>query len=178
MSWNIDTDYSFADFHIGSGDRVLWKGCPEKGVTLTSRELSTIPFGIIFSAFAIFWMSMVLASGAPEIMAIFGLPFVFIGLYLAGGRIIVNEIMKGKTAYVITDKAIIRKRGSRVDVWYGRDLSNMQVFTHKNGTTSFMFSTVHVHYSGRRGVSTRYFGIENVRDAKDVSEAIKQIDRN
>ena len=101
-----------------------------------------------------------------------------VGIYLLGGRFIVNEYMKKRTAYVITDKAIIRKRGSKVDVWYGRDLANMQVFSHKNGTTSFMFSTVQVHYGRGRGVSKYLYGIENVRDARDVSEAIKQIERN
>ena len=175
MSWNIDTDYSFADIYIGPGDRVLWKGRPEKGITMRPDELVTIPFGIFFTLFALYWISMAMSAGP---FALFGIPFVCVGLYMVGGRFIVNEYMKRSTAYVITDKAIIRKRGSRVDVWYGRDLSNMQVFTHKNGTTSFMFSTVHVHYSGRRGVSTRLYGIENVRDAKDVSEAIQQIERN
>ena len=178
MSWNIDTEYSFADMHIGHEDRVLWKGRPEKGVTLTSRELSTIPFGLVFAAFAIFWIVVVLSTGAPPMIALFGAPFVIIGLYLAGGRLIVNEFMKKNTAYVITNKAIIRKRGSRVDIWYGRDLSNMQVYSHKNGTTSFIFTTVHVHPGARHGTTTRYFGIENVRDARDVSEAIKQIERN
>ena len=178
MDWNIDTDYSFADMHIGPGEKVLWKGCPEKGVTITSRELATIPFGLVFTVFAIFWMGVVLSTGAPPIIAFFGAPFVLFGLYLAGGVLLVKETMKKNTAYVITDKAIIRKRGSRVDIWYGRDLSNMQVYTHKNGTSSFIFSTVHVHPGARHGTTTRYFGIENVRDAKDVSLAIQQIERN
>ncbi len=176
MSWNIDTDYSFADIYIGPGDRVLWKGRPEKGVTMRPDELVTIPFGIFFTLFALFWISMAMQAGG--MFALFGVPFVLVGLYMVVGRFIINEHMKKNTAYVITDKAIIRKRGSRIDVWYGRDLTNMQVFTHKNGTTSFMFSTVQVHYSGRRGVSTHLYGIENVRDAKDVSEAIQQIERH
>ena len=175
MSWDIDTDYSFADMHIGYGDRVLWKGRPEKGITMRPDELVTIPFGIFFTLFALFWISMAIQAGP---FALFGIPFVLVGLYMVGGRFIINEHMKKNTAYVITDKAIIRKRGSRVDVWYGRDLSNMQVFSHKNGTTSFMFSTVQLHYNRRRGMSTHLYGIENVRDAKDVSEAIKQIERN
>ena len=176
MAWDIDTDYSFADMYIGYGDRVLWKGRPEKGITMRPDELVTIPFGIFFTLFALFWISMAMQAGG--IFALFGVPFVLVGLYMVGGRFIINELMKKNTAYVITDKAIIRKRGSRVNVWYGRDLSDMQVFSHKNGTTSFMFSTVQVHYNRRRGMSTHLYGIENVRDAKDVSEAIKQIERN
>ena len=54
MSRNIDTDYSFADMYIGSDERVLWKGRPEKGITFTPNELATIPFGIFFTAFSIF----------------------------------------------------------------------------------------------------------------------------
>ena len=175
MYTDFDTDYSFADIHIGPSDRVLWKGRPEKGITIRPDELVTIPFGAFFTLFALFWISMAIQAGP---FALFGIPFVLVGIYLLGGRFIVNEYMKKRTAYVITDKAIIRKRGSKVDVWYGRDLANMQVFSHKNGTTSFMFSTVQVHYGRGRGVSKYLYGIENVRDAKDVSEAIKQIERN
>ena len=174
MSFN--DDYSFADFHIGVNDRVLWKGRPEKGITVRTDELLTIPFGIFFTIFACFWISMAMEAG---FFALFGIPFVLIGLYTMGGRLLVNEYMKRNTAYVITNKAIIRKRGNKVDVWYGRDLADMHVFTHKNGTTSFMFSANHVVYGRRRGVSTNnLYGIENVRDAKDVSLAIQQIEKN
>lgn len=172
MSWNIDTDYSFADMYIGIDERVLWKGKPEKGITFAPHELATIPFGIFFTAFAVFWISMALPAG---VFALFGVPFVLVGLYLAGGRFIVSEIMKRKTAYVITNKAIIRKRGNRVNVWYRENLMNMQVFSHKNGTTSFMFSLVPMHYSGRTNINNNMFSIENVRDAKDVNEAIKTL---
>ena len=175
MSWDIDIDYSFADTYIGPDDRVLWNGKPERGITLQSEDLVLIPFGIIFTIFSVFWISMAMRAGA---FAIFGVPFVLVGLYMLGGRFIVNEYMKKSTAYVITDKAIIRKRGSRINVWYGRELSNMQVLTHKNGTTSFMFSIVQAHYNGRSGIRTHFYGIENVRDAKEVSLAIQQIKRN
>jgi len=174
MYTDFDTDYSFADIHIGPSDRVLWKGRPEKGITVRPDELVTIPFGVFFTLFALFWISMAIKAGP---FALFGVPFVLIGLYFVGGRFIINEIMKKKTAYVITNKAIIRKRGSRVDIWYGTELSNMQVFSHKNGTTSFIFSRVNVNYHGRRGTSMHYYGIESVRDARDVSEAINQIER-
>ena len=172
MAWNIDTDYSFADMHIGPGDRVLWKGKPEKGITVRSDELALIPFGAFFTMFAVFWISIAMNAGP---FAFFGIPFVLVGLYMLGGRFIVNEFMKKSTAYVITDKAIIRKRGNRVDVWYARDLINMKVYSHKNGTTSFMFSTVPAGYTCRRGERVNVYGIENVRDAKDVSAAINQI---
>ena len=172
MAWNIDTDYSFADIHIGPGDRVLWKGKPEKGITVRPEQLALIPFGLFFTVFAIFWISIAMQSGA---FAIFGVPFVLIGLYMLGGGFIVNEHMKKSTAYVITDKAIIRKRGSRVDVWYSKDLNNMQVYYHKNGTTSFIFSSVPGNDVCRRGERVTSYGIENIRDAKDVSEAIRQL---
>ena len=172
MSRNIDTDYSFADMYIGSDERVLWKGRPEKGITFTPNELATIPFGIFFTAFSVFWIMMALSAGA---FALFGIPFLVCGIYMSGGRIIVKEILKKNTAYVITNKAVIRKCGSRVNVWYSDSLINMQVFSHKNGTTSFIFSTVSPDYRARRGERISTYGIENVSDAKGVAEAIRQI---
>lgn len=175
MTWDNETDYSFADIHIDEDDVVLWKGKPEKGITASSHDLMTIPFGIFFTLFAIFWTAM--AASGFAIMAVFGIPFILVGLYMLGGKYIINERMKDKTAYVITNKAIIRKRGNRVDIWYGSDLNNMKVFTHKNGTTSFVFSNPVINRGRTYRVSNEYFGIENVRDAKDVSEAIRKIER-
>lgn len=175
MTLNTDDDYSFADFHIGAGDTILWKGRPERGITFRPNNIAMIPFGIFFAAFAVFWMSMAASAFPP--FAIFGLPFVLIGLYLAGGKLIVDECMKGRTAYVITNKAIIRKRGNRVDVWRGSDLSDMQVCTHRNGTASFLFRNSVINRGRYYRVSQEYYGIENVRDVKGVSEAINKIER-
>jgi hypothetical protein len=173
MYYNMDTDYSFADIHIGIDERVLWKGKPEKGITVMPHDLALIPFEIFFAAFAVFWICM--AAMASVVFAFFGIPFVLVGLYLAGGRFLVNERLKKSTSYVITNKAIIRKRGSRVNVWYSDDLINMQVFSHKNGTTSFIFSSHPADYRARRGERISFYGIENVSDAKGVADAIRQI---
>ena len=176
MSRDIDTDYSFADMYIGIDERVLWKGKPEKGITCAPHELANIPFGIFFTLFSVFWISMVASTSG--LFALLGTPFLLTGIYMSGGRCLVKEILKKNTAYVITNKAVIRKRGSRVNVWYSDNLLNMQVFSHKNGTTSFLFSPFPAGYTCRRGERVDIYGIENVRDAKDVLEAIRQIKLN
>jgi hypothetical protein len=80
MDWSIDTDYSFADMYIGSDERVLWKGRPEKGITFTPNEIATIPFGIFFTAFSVFWIMMALSAGAFALFgSVFGLRYLYVG---------------------------------------------------------------------------------------------------
>ena len=171
------SDYSFADAYLADGDFVLWRGKPEKGITLGGGDLFTTMFGIFWLSFVIFWISGVISAGAPFPMILFGFFFLLIGVYLVGGRVIINEVMKSKTAYVITDKAIIKKCGSRVDVLYSRDNYSLQVYSHRNGTTTFVFDTHIVTHRVNHTPQTKKITLDNVIDAAGVNRALAEMSR-
>lgn len=172
-----NNDYSFADSYLADGDFVLWRGKPEKGMTLGGGNILSILFGVFWIAFVVFWVFGAISSGAPLPMIIFGLMFLGVGIGLIAGRPIMTEMMKPKTAYVITNKAIIKKCGRMVEVLYSRDAHTMQVYSHKNGTTSFIFDTNIVTHRVNHTAQTKKFTIDNVHDAAGVNRALAEMDR-
>jgi len=96
-----------------AGETVLWSGQPRQGITLRSSDALMIPFSLVWGGFALSWEYEVISSDAPWLMALFGLPFVVIGLYLIAGRFYYDAMLREKTFYGITNQRIIMLSGIR-----------------------------------------------------------------
>ena len=102
--------------HLVQGETVLWAGRPDPARHLTRGDLFAIPFSILWGGFAIFWEASALASG-PIFFALWGVPFVAVGLYMIFGRFIYKARLKRRTLYALTDKRVLKLvRGRRGDV--------------------------------------------------------------
>lgn len=165
-------DYSFVNPYITSGENILWRGKPGEGNLVTAQDVFMIPFSILWCGFAVFWMVMASQAGA---FALFGIPFVCVGLYLVFGRFLWTSYIRKRTLYVITDRKVVRKRGSRIDM---QDLSGapIRVMVHKNGYGTIRIGGMDPYY-GRRGyhnVDNSYgtFLLENVPDVARVQQIL------
>ncbi|MBL0267694.1 MAG: PH domain-containing protein [Chitinophagaceae bacterium] len=97
--------------HLDSNEKLIWSGQPKKGVIFRTADIFLIPFSLLWCGFAIFWFTTALRSGAPFIFAMFGIPFVVVGLIFVFGRFIIDAKMREKTVYGITADRIIIKSG-------------------------------------------------------------------
>jgi hypothetical protein len=140
---------SFVDFasqqiiqpNIGHGEHIIWAGQPRQGMFLQVQDIFMIPFSFAWGGFAIFWTYMAWGSGAPSFMALFGLPFVAVGLYLMLGRFIFDARSRAGTYYGVTDQRIlfVRSRGKAVTSLELRSVKEITLTENARGRGTILF---------------------------------------
>lgn len=167
-------EYNFYKKYLIDSEYVLWEGKPEKGNIFNASELPIVIFSFVWLAFSLFWELTVIKSGAPIIFSLWGIPFIVIGVYLLIGRFIQKAFLRNKTYYVITNKNIIVKTGSKIKIYNGNDLPSMDIEIHKNGNGTIIFyQDVYIRRNSRYN---NYFMLENIADVTQVQNAINRME--
>jgi hypothetical protein len=61
----------------------------------------------MWCGFAIFWEASVLNTKAPGLFALWGIPFVLIGIYFVIGRFLADALRRSRTFYGLTDQRVV-----------------------------------------------------------------------
>ena len=166
---------------LGSDERQLWKGQPRQGMFLRRSDALAIPFSLMWGGFAIFWEYGVLTSPAPGFFALWGVPFVAIGLYMFFGRFFYDARRRAATQYVVSNERVLIITdlfGSRTTSLDLRNLADLSLETDGSGNGTIYF--VNPSLSRSRNAS---FGAPAVpcfelgSNARSVYEAIRQAQR-
>ena len=94
---------------LNPNETLLWSGQPKSGIIFRKTDLFFIPFSLLWCGFAIVWT--VTAASASPLFALFGIPFVIIGLIMVFGRFIADRKLRMQTYYGITNDRILLKSG-------------------------------------------------------------------
>ncbi len=105
-----------------AGERLLWAGHPRRGFRLVAADLVMVPFSLLWCGFAIFWERSALAAQQPGFFALWGAPFVAMGLYIVFGRFIVDAVRRGKITYGLTTSRLITVSGL-----FGRQVRSIEL---------------------------------------------------
>jgi hypothetical protein len=130
-----------------AGETILWTGQPAQGLVLTRRDGFLIPFSLFWGGFAIFWERMALSTPkSPTFMALWGVPFVLVGLYLIFGRFLVDAWVRGSISYALTNQRFLIARQRPTASFTAIDLerlpdATLTERTDERGTISFAPST-------------------------------------
>lgn len=94
---------------LQDGETILWQGQPDPAIDWRGVLSPLSLFGIFFALFALGWMAFTgaLLGGTDTpvlglLFALFGLPFLGVGLYLMAGRLWVEAKRRRKTWYTLT----------------------------------------------------------------------------
>jgi hypothetical protein len=93
--------------HLDFGEHIIWTGRPKQGIIFKTNDWGMIPFSLLWGGFAVFWEYTALKEGAPFFFALFGVPFVLIGLHMIIGRFFYDSIRRKNTIYGLTNNRII-----------------------------------------------------------------------
>lgn len=88
-------------------ENVLWTGRPSLGFVLRPVDALLIPFSLFWGGFAIFWNVSVWTTSAPLFFKLFGLPFLIAGFYFIVGRFLVDQILRQRLMYAVTDRRVL-----------------------------------------------------------------------
>ena len=176
MYTEMTDDYSFARPYLAPGETILWRGKPEKGHLLGPQDWFMIPFSIFWCVFAVFWFVTALQAGA---FALFGIPFVCVGIYMTVGRFFHIAWLRKNTAYVITTAKIIRRRGKRIDMLDAKTMPTIHVTARTDGTGTIQFGdTFYYRRRGRTYRETPLFTLDNIPDVARVQQLLHSIAGN
>lgn len=167
--------YNFIKPYLVNDEYILWKGKPEKGNIFIRREIITSLFGLFWLAFSLFWEASAIKSSGSLFFALWGIPFICIGLYLVFGRFIQTAYLRNKTFYVVTNKKLIIKKGNRITMYDGKDLPPMDIEIHKNGNGTIFFCEEVYTRKGHR--HNTYVTLENIREISQAQNAISQMNQ-
>ncbi len=168
---------------LDDGELISWVGQISKKRAF-NKKLPLFFFGIPFTAFALFWMISVGTmlnksfGNFVNYFALFGLPFLIIGIFMLLSPFIASLIAK-KSIYIITDRrAIIFNKtifSNNVKSYYPKDLSNIETNQKGEDEGDIIFSS-----ETRRGSERSYevpigfWGVKNFNDGKKLLKELKR----
>lgn len=172
---------------LNPGERIIWSGQPQQGVILRPSDALMIPFSLLWGGFAVFWEFTVISSGAPFFFMLWGIPLVFVGLYIIIGRFFFDSAQRSKTYYALTNERVIIISGlfnentKTLDI---KKLPEINISTKSDGKGTITFGASHPMawmYSGSGFPNMGRYNIapsfELIDDAKTVYQHIKRLQR-
>jgi len=156
--------------YLAPGEALLWTGRPVQGFSFQHGDLLTVPFGAVWLAFTVNWLSAAPASSNM-------LSFVFLGSiltlmtgYLLLGRYISDLFLRARTYYAVTQRQALILSGWRGTTFTSVDLDRVSE-THliragdDRGTIIFGPTNDQPFWQGRseRSASPEFFKVEQAQ---------------
>ena len=127
---------------LASGERLLWRGAPARGIKFRPEDLLLIPFGLIFFGFSLAWTAAAWWMDGGWFMALWGIPFVAVGFNLVIGRFFWDAYLRQHTRYALTEsRALIAIAAGKSQLFSIPITLETEVETRPGPLTTILFDT-------------------------------------
>jgi hypothetical protein len=92
---------------LDSGELLLWAGRPSGGIVFRRADTFMVPFSLMWAGFVVFFEVTAYRQDGMNFMALWGIPFVLMGAYLAVGRFLWDAWRRAHTVYGVTNRRIL-----------------------------------------------------------------------
>lgn len=162
------------------GERILWSGRPAQGLAFSPQDWLLVPFSAVWAGFALSWEFGVLTTRAPDFFAVFGVPFVLVGLFMLAGRFAVDAWIRRSTAYAVTNQRILILRSRPSSTFMALPLDRLpeaSLIERVNGSGSIRFGPAPSPWGRNAGFASwmpalnatpQFIGIEHARRVFDL----------
>ena len=165
------------------GETLAWVGQPNPSRSMKSGFVLWV-FFIPWTAFSLFWMvgasgfNMQRLDGGAGLFALFGLPFVLIGLGGLSAPLWLRR-RAGSTVYAITNQRALVIAGVKsitVKSYLAGDIANTEKTQHQDGSGDLVLRTE--HYRDSDGDSrTSKEGFFSINDVREVERLIENLSK-
>ena len=124
------------------GEMLEWTGRPRPWRVFSPSDALLIPFSLLWTGFAIFWETGVIASNAPVFFQLWGVPFLLVGMYIIFGRFLFSAWERRHTWYGVTNQRILiltTTFGHRVRSFYFTMLAEIETTISASGRGTLLF---------------------------------------
>jgi hypothetical protein len=141
----------------------------------------------MWGGFAIFWETLAIAGGGG-LFAIWGLPFVAIGLYMIFGRFIYKANRKRRTVYAVTNRRVLEivrglQGGESVNATYLRSIPTISTSTTGGGYGAIDFGFSSPRYARYANTGMEFFSrgqasgvcFYDIRDPSGVADLVERL---
>jgi hypothetical protein len=177
---------SIVQNELKGGEKLVWADRPVPRL-FTAATIVPMLFAVPWTAFAIFWTVMAggffesrsqpfPATGFRYAFALFGVPFILVGLAMLTTPVWTRRAMR-RTAYAVTDQRAVVFTGGffgtrRVQSFEPDRLAAMERTERADGSGDLIFE--HLTTRRRNGHATVCRGFESVANVKDVEDTIRE----
>ena len=162
---------------LDSGERIVWQGRPDQGFDVAGRDIPQALFALLFSGFAVFWMTKAAAAGGGFWM--FGLIHFSVGLGIFWKAIFGTTVRRRRTWYTLTN----RRAFIATDFpWKGRELKSYPItpdspISYRAGPPATMFFA-RERRTGTKGRSyNANIGFERIAEGDKVMALLRRAQR-
>ena len=128
---------------LSVAEQVHWFGQPRQGIVFRGTDAFVIPFSVLWCGFVIVWETMAIrAPNAPAIFALWGIPFVLVGIYFVVGRFFADAMLRTRIFYAVTNERVLIVSGlynRKVKSLNLRTLADLSLSERNDGEGSISF---------------------------------------